>query len=74
MNVGELRAALTGLRDDILVVVEISRPYSAEEWDDLVQAKLEDATAEIRCDENEVLYLLGEEDPPSETVLKTPDV
>jgi hypothetical protein len=55
LTVGELKKKLIGLPDDMKVVLEIST-----EDEDLVQAPLQSADVEARCDEIETFYLYGD--------------
>lgn len=55
MTVGELRAALAALRDDMPICVEVT----FGEDDDIEGADLQDLDVEIRCDDVERLYLWG---------------
>ena len=58
-TVGQLRAALVGVADDLPVVVEVE---TAQQGADHVLGGLFAASTEERCDEVEAFYIAGDEE------------
>jgi hypothetical protein len=58
LTVGELKKKLAQLPEDMRVVLEIS----GDDMDDILQAPLQKAFMEARCDEVDTLFLWGDAD------------
>lgn len=61
LTVGDLRRAIADLHPDMPVLLEIwvEGPFDLD-FEDLIQAEIESAEVEERCDETPCLYIKGD--------------